>query len=102
MSWILIECFFYTFWMKNTDLARFNIKQEDMQKILEHMKQVQKPKVQCHEPYMVPYDIYDIPELEVSESEDNDKKIDESVETSDAVSNMKMTRSKTCVNILDI
>lgn len=99
MSWILIECFFYTFWMKNTDLARFNIKQEDMQKILEHARQLQNPQVN-NVPYMVPYDVYDIPALE----EDNleNKKIDESAETSDAVSNMKMTRSKTCVNLPDI
>lgn len=100
MSWTLIECFFYRFWVNDTDLARFHITQEDMRKILEHMKQLQNPK--RNEPYMVPYDIYHIPELEVSESKDNDKKIDESVGSSNAVSNMKMTRSKTCVNLLDI
>ena len=100
MSWILIECFFYTFWMRITDLARFNIKQEDMHKIHEHMRQLQNPKKVHNEPYIVPYHIYDIPEVE----EDNleNKKIEESVGTSDAVSNMKMTRSKTCVNLLDI
>lgn len=84
MSWILIECFFYTFWIRDTDLARFSINQEDMHKILERMRQLQKPK--GNEPYMLPYDTYEIPELEKS----------------NAVSNMKMTRSKTCVNLIDL
>lgn len=91
MTWILINCFYYTFWMKEKDLSRFGIDKRNFDTILAHMDLLKQKKDAHKEQHSVPYDIYTIPEFDVQEH--NDKS---------TISNMKMTRSCTCVNLLAI
>ena len=101
---ILIDCYFYKFYINSDKLSNFIITEKSMRDMHYRMKELQRFQHQMHKArFDIPYDMYDVYEESDTEHEETHEEThQETHEDRDTVSNMKMVRSKTHVDLLSL